>query len=207
MCWQTEPSGKTAFFTTETFSSQKTCNTKIVANFLHFPFITHMLKSDKQRKSYHGWNTVHKWKNLEYRFWFGLTMISQNSADWIWCRIRRNVQCESDREFWGLSRKHKCTPIRPMVQELRSPKGGGGSVLDRSNCLDNFGFWAQFHKNSGWTLNTKILENFVSFLTVGKTQNFDLGRRNYDQLKLNGLLRYDFSLPVNFQVSFDFTFC
>jgi hypothetical protein len=26
----------------------------------------------------------------------------------------------------------------------------------------------------GGTLNTKILENFVTFLTVGKTLNFDL---------------------------------
>jgi hypothetical protein len=26
----------------------------------------------------------------------------------------------------------------------------------------------------GGTLNTKILQNFVTFLTVGKTQNFDL---------------------------------
>jgi hypothetical protein len=51
-------------------------------------------------------------------------------------------------------------------------------------------------------LNTKILENFGTFLTVGKNQNFDLGRRNYDKLKLNGLIRYVFSLPVNFQVSF-----
>jgi hypothetical protein len=28
---------------------------------------------------------------------------------------------------------------------------------------------------SGETLNTKILENFVTFLTVGRTQNFNLG--------------------------------
>jgi hypothetical protein len=29
--------------------------------------------------------------------------------------------------------------------------------------------------NSQGTLNTKILENFVTFLTLAKTQNFDLG--------------------------------
>jgi hypothetical protein len=61
--------------------SQKTCNTKLVANFLHYPFVTRMLKSDKQGRSYDHWNTVHKWKNLEHRFWFGLMTISQNSAD------------------------------------------------------------------------------------------------------------------------------
>jgi hypothetical protein len=71
--------------------SQKTCNTKLVVNFLHFPVIIRMLKSDKQGRSYNRWNTVHKWKNLEYRLGFGLTTISKNSADWILCKIRRNV--------------------------------------------------------------------------------------------------------------------
>jgi hypothetical protein len=41
--------------------SQKTSNTKLVANFCHFPFITHIIKSNKQRRSYDHWNTVHKW--------------------------------------------------------------------------------------------------------------------------------------------------
>jgi hypothetical protein len=45
--------------------SQKTFNTKLVANFCHFPVITHTLKSDKQRRSYDRWNTVHKWKILD----------------------------------------------------------------------------------------------------------------------------------------------
>jgi hypothetical protein len=48
--------------------SQKTSNTKLVVHFLNFPVITHTLKSDKQRRSYDCWNTMHKWKNLEYRF-------------------------------------------------------------------------------------------------------------------------------------------
>jgi hypothetical protein len=48
--------------------SQKTSNTKLVDNFLKFPFITHTLKSDKQRRSYERWNIMHKWKNLEYIF-------------------------------------------------------------------------------------------------------------------------------------------
>jgi hypothetical protein len=47
---------------------QKTCNTKLVANFLKFPVIAHMLKSNKQRRSCAHWNTVHKRMNLEYRF-------------------------------------------------------------------------------------------------------------------------------------------
>jgi hypothetical protein len=57
--------------------SQKTFTTKLVANFRHFPFITHTLKSDKQKRSNDHWNTVHKWKNLGYSFRFGLAMISQ----------------------------------------------------------------------------------------------------------------------------------
>jgi hypothetical protein len=60
-------------------------------------------------------------------FWFGLTTIPQNSANWMWCRIRINVQCRSDREFWDLFRKHKYTLIRPTVQELWSLKFGGGA--------------------------------------------------------------------------------
>jgi hypothetical protein len=48
------------------------------------------------------------------------------------------------------------------------------SVLDRSNYLDKFGLYTYFQKNSERTPNTKILENFISFLTVGKAQNFNL---------------------------------
>jgi hypothetical protein len=44
------------------------------------------------------------------------------------------------------------------------------------------------------TLNTKILHNFESFLTVGRTLNSDLERRNYDQLKLDDIMRYGFFL-------------
>jgi hypothetical protein len=85
-----------------------------------------MLKSDKQGRSYDHWNIAHKWKNLGYRFWFGLTTISQNFADWIRCRIRRNVQYKSDREFWDPSRKHNYALIRPTVQKLWSLKFVGG---------------------------------------------------------------------------------
>jgi hypothetical protein len=41
-----------AFLTTEALSSQKTYNTKLVVNFLNFLVIAHMLKSDKQWRSY-----------------------------------------------------------------------------------------------------------------------------------------------------------
>jgi hypothetical protein len=33
---------------------------KLVVNFLNFSVITHVLKYDKQRRSYDRWNTMHK---------------------------------------------------------------------------------------------------------------------------------------------------
>jgi hypothetical protein len=47
-------------------------------------------------------------------------------------------------------------------------------------------------------MNTKVLDNFITFLTMGRTKNFDLERRNYDRLKLNDIIRYDFHFELNF---------
>jgi hypothetical protein len=41
------PYRREPFLTTKALSSQKTCNTKLVVNFLNFSFITHTLKSNK----------------------------------------------------------------------------------------------------------------------------------------------------------------
>jgi hypothetical protein len=46
------------------------------------------------------------------------------------------------------------------------------------------------------TLITKILENFITFLTRGRTLNSDLERRNYDRLNLNDIIRYDFLVLI-----------
>jgi hypothetical protein len=139
-----EQPGKTAFSTIETSSLQKTCNRKLVVNFLHFPSITHRSKSDRQRRSYDCWNAGYTWKNLEYRFWFGLMTISQNSTDGVWYRIRKNTQYENDREFWDLFKKHKYTPILPTVQELWSLQVGVVTrnfwFLDRSAVCINLNF-------------------------------------------------------------------
>jgi hypothetical protein len=128
--------------------SQKTSNTKLVVNFLNFPVITHTLKYDKQRRSYDHWNTVYKWRNLGYRFWFGLTTISQNLADWIWGRIRRNEQYKSGRNFLYLSKKYRYTLIQSTVQELRSLQVRVlleiSCFLDRSRYLCKFEIWAHF---------------------------------------------------------------
>jgi hypothetical protein len=54
------------------------------------------------------------------------------------------------------------------------------SVLDRSGYLVKFGVDACFQWGTGEAMNTKVLENFITFLTMGRIQNFDLKRRNYD---------------------------
>jgi hypothetical protein len=51
-------------------------------------------------------------------------MISQNSTDRKWCRIRKNAEYKSDREFLVLSKKHKYILIRPTVQVLWSLQVG-----------------------------------------------------------------------------------
>jgi hypothetical protein len=56
------------------------------------------------------------------------------------------------------------------------------------------------------TLNTKIPENFVTFLTVGRTQNFNLGYESYGRLKLGSITSYDFLVLVNFKFVFNLFF-
>jgi hypothetical protein len=48
---------------------------------------------------------------------------------------------------------------------------------------------------------------FFILSNSGRTQNFDLERMNYDQLKLNGLVKYDFSLQINFMFLSILPFC
>jgi hypothetical protein len=49
---------------------------------------------------------------------------------------------------------------------------------------------------SGRTLIMKILENFINFLTRGRTLDSDLERRNYDRLKLRNIIRYNFLVLI-----------
>jgi hypothetical protein len=97
-CWN---SGLIIFQRSENFKllslvqvqSQKTHNTKLVANLLNFPFVTDTLKSHKQRRSYARWNIVHKWKNLEYIFWFALMTLAKH------CRLNM-VQNQEKCTIW-----------------------------------------------------------------------------------------------------------
>jgi hypothetical protein len=66
------------------------------------------------------------------------------------------------------------------------------SVLDRSGYLVKFGVGAYFQWGTGGAMNTRVLENFITFLTMGRTQNSDLERRNYDRLKLGSVTSYGF---------------
>jgi hypothetical protein len=62
-----------------------------------------------------------------------------------------------------------------MVQELWSLKIGKG-VSSGPIKLSGQLWTLSLPPNENWgNSNTKILENFVTFLTVGRTQNFDLG--------------------------------
>jgi hypothetical protein len=49
---------------------------------------------------------------------------------------------------------------------------------------------------SGSTLIMRTLENFITFLTRARTLNSNLERRNYDRLKLNDIIRYDFLVLI-----------
>jgi hypothetical protein len=42
----------------------------------------------------------------------------------------------------------------------------------------------------GETLNTKILDNIATFLTVSRTQDSDLGQESYGQSKLGNIMSY-----------------
>jgi hypothetical protein len=165
-----------------------------------------MLKSDKQGRSYDRWNTVHKWKNLEYSFWFGLMTISQNLADPIWCRIRRNEKYESDREFWDLSRKNKYTLIRPTVQELWSLKFGGGVSSGQIELSGQI--WTLNPLTNGFLGNHEY-QNPIEFCTLsnsGYNSEFWSRTKKLWPIEVEQYYKIWFSLPVNFQVFFVFFF-
>jgi hypothetical protein len=48
-------------------------------------------------------------------------------------------------------------------------------------------------------MNTKVLDNFIAFLTRGRTQSFDSEQRSYDQLNLVDFISYDFLIQNNFK--------
>jgi hypothetical protein len=60
-----EQSDKSELLTPKLIQSQKYSNTKLVANFLRFPTVTHMPKSVEQNRSYACRNTVHMQKFSE----------------------------------------------------------------------------------------------------------------------------------------------
>jgi hypothetical protein len=69
---------------------------------------------------------------------------------------------------------------------------GWNSFLDRTRYLENFGIWAYFQWKTRRTLNTEVIENFITLLTKGRTQNFYFDWRSHGQLKLIGPTIYDF---------------
>jgi hypothetical protein len=107
------------------------------------------------------------------------------------------LQYQTHSELSKLSRKHKYALIQPTVQELQSLQVGlllEISFQNRLSYLDKFGLYAYFQWRTGRAMNTKVLENFLTFLTVGKTQNFGLEEESYDQLKLGSITSYGFQV-------------
>jgi hypothetical protein len=53
-------------------------------------------------------------------------------------------------------------------------------VSGQISCLHNSELYAYIQRKSERTPNTRVLENFITLLARGRTQNFDLERRSYD---------------------------
>jgi hypothetical protein len=66
------------------------------------------------------------------------------------------------------------------------------SFQNRLRQLNKFGLYTYFQWIIGRAMNTKVLENFITFLTRDRTQGFDSEQRSSNQLKLIELKRYDF---------------
>jgi hypothetical protein len=54
------------------------------------------------------------------------------------------------------------------------------------------------------TLNNKVVGNFISFVKRVGTQNFDIGRKEHEGLKLERFSRYYFELESIFKAFFVF---
>jgi hypothetical protein len=133
--------------------------------------------------------------------------ILNTASDLGWRRSRKTLLIENGAESWEMSNTRVIESFVTFLESTRI------SSYDQR-------FWSYDHFKLGvlpeisdfctdqlsaqiWTLSLypeeiwknskyRVLENFITFLTMGRTQNFDLERRNYDRLKLNGLVRYDF---------------
>jgi hypothetical protein len=57
------------------------------------------------------------------------------------------------------------------------------------------------------TLNIKVVEDFINSLKRVETQNFNIGRRNYEAVKLVGFSRYDYNLESIFKFLLVFKIC
>jgi hypothetical protein len=65
-------------------------------------------------------------------------MIPQNSADWIQCRIRINVQCKVIDNFETFPESTNTPSYDQRFMSYGHWNLEKVSVLDRSNCLANF---------------------------------------------------------------------
>jgi hypothetical protein len=63
-----------------------------------------------------------------------------------------------------------------------------------------------FEARSKGTSNIKVVGNFISSLKKVEIQNFDIGRKNHEVLKLTGFSGYDFKLESIFKFLLDCMF-
>jgi hypothetical protein len=57
------------------------------------------------------------------------------------------------------------------------------------------------------TLDIKVIRDFINSLNRVETRNFDIGRRNYEAVKLLGFSRYDYDLKSIFLFLLVFKIC
>jgi hypothetical protein len=57
------------------------------------------------------------------------------------------------------------------------------------------------------TLNINVIGDFINSPKRVETQNFDIGRRNFEAVKLVGFSRYDYDLELIFKILLVFKIC
>jgi hypothetical protein len=142
---------------------------------------------------------MQKWRNLAYRFWFRPTTISQNFAEWSWCRIRGKVQWKSDREFCDLSRKNKYACIRPTVQELRSLEFGEGVSSGQIKLYTQIWTLSLYPKEIGKNSTYKGPREFYKPSSDGWNSEFWSQTKKLWPVEVERYYKIQFSLRVNFK--------
>jgi hypothetical protein len=146
--------------------SQKTSNTKHVVNLFNFPFIIHMLKSDKQRRS-HG----HCKLGVLLKISSGQT----KSSGQVWTLsslpkgIWKNSEYKDPREFYSLSNEGYNSEFRSRMKKLWLVEFGW---LYKIRIFYSNRFQIHFDFNFHWI---ECLSKFILFMHI-HMQTHDIRR-------------------------------